>query len=84
MEYRIEIERVALKSLKKIPEKEKSKIIKSIKNLAFDPYPVGAKKLSGRDGWRIRIGNYRVIYEINDSILYILVLDVDHRKDIYK
>ncbi|MDR3490498.1 MAG: type II toxin-antitoxin system RelE/ParE family toxin [Gammaproteobacteria bacterium] len=38
----------------------------------------------GRDGWRIRVGNYRVIYEIKDQICYILVLDVGHRKEIYK
>ena len=83
VKYEIEIEKSALKVLQKIPTSDRNKIINSIEGLAFDPRPHGAKKLSGRDGWRIRIGNYRVIYEIEDHICYILVLDVGHRKDIY-
>ena len=84
MKYEIAIETSALKSLKKIPLIDRRKIIKAIENLALHPRPVGAKKLSGREGWRIRIGSYRVIYEIKDRICYILVLDIDHRKDIYR
>lgn len=84
MIYKISIERSAIKSLSKIPSLDKNKIISSIQALADNPRPTGAKKLSGRDGWRIRIGNYRVIYEIMDNICHILVLDVGHRKDVYK
>ncbi|TAK72016.1 MAG: type II toxin-antitoxin system RelE/ParE family toxin [Gammaproteobacteria bacterium] len=84
MKYEIEIERSALKALQKIPAMDRDKIIDAIEHLAFEPRPVGAKKLSGRDGWRIRIGNYRVIYEIIDHTCYILVLDIGHRKDIYR
>ncbi|WP_373456907.1 type II toxin-antitoxin system RelE/ParE family toxin [Chryseobacterium sp. MDT2-18] len=49
-----------------------------------DPRPVGCKKLKGRDSYRIRIGNYRVIYEIFDSELIIDVIILGHRKDIYE
>ena len=84
MTYLIEIEKSALKSLKKIPANDKNKLIEAIEKLAFNPRPKNSKKLSGRDGWRIRVGDYRVIYEIKDKICYILVLDIDHRKDIYR
>jgi len=82
--YEIEIERSALKSLSKIPIKDRTKLVVTIERLALNPRPIGAKKLTGRDGWRIRVGNYRIIYEIIDNICHILVLDVGHRKDIYK
>jgi mRNA interferase RelE/StbE len=84
MKYQVDIERTALKSLEKLPLGARNKVIKSIESLSADPRPVGAKKLSGRDGWRIRIGNYRVIYEIRDKVCYILVLDIAHRKEIYR
>ena len=84
MKYEIEIERSALKALQKIPTKDRNKIIDIIKHLASNPRPTGAKKLTGRDGWRIRIGSYRIIYEIRANICYILVLDIGHRKEIYR
>lgn len=84
MKYEIDIERSALKVLRKIPKADRNKIITAIEHLAINPRPYNAKKLTGRDGWRIRINNYRVIYEIKDRICYILVLDIGHRKDIYR
>ncbi len=51
-------------------------------NLAEDPRPSGVKKLSGRDAWRIRVGKYRVIYEVHDDKLIILVISIGQRKDI--
>ena len=84
MPYAITIKRKAQKSLIKIPEPHQSRIIKSIKKLAANPHPVQSKKLTGRNAWRIRIGNYRVIYEISNNKLLILVLHIGDRKDIYK
>jgi mRNA interferase RelE/StbE len=84
MTYCITIERVALKSLKTIPKQAQNKIIKVIQNLAINPKPTGAKKLIGRDGWRIRIGDYRIIYAVYKDRYHILILDIGHRKDIYK
>ena len=52
--------------------------------ISLNPRPIGVKKLVGRDGFRIRVGNYRIIYEIQDHICYILVLEIGHRKDIYR
>jgi len=84
MKYEIEIERSAIKAIEKIPSSDRNKIITAIQSLSSNPRPAGAKKLIGRDGWRIRIGNYRVIYETRDHICYILVLDIGHRKNIYR
>jgi mRNA interferase RelE/StbE len=53
-----------------------------IHGLAHEPRPHGVKKLSGRDVWRIRIGDYRVLYEIQDARLLILVVDIGHRPEI--
>ena len=53
-------------------------------SLEANPRPADVKKLKGRDTWRIRVGNYRVIYEIHDRILKIIVVDLGHRKEIYR
>ena len=83
--YKVKISSTAEKSLKKIPKKDLVKIIELIQILAIRPYPQGCRKLSGEDNvYRVRQGNYRVIYEIIDNELIILVLKVGHRKDVYK
>ena len=84
MKYKIAIKRNAQKSLSKIPHPFQQQIIESIKHLSDDPYPKNSKKLSGRPAWRIRIGDYRIIYEINNNILNILILVISHRKNVYK
>jgi mRNA interferase RelE/StbE len=56
----------------------------ALEELAGDPRPPGIKKLKGREGWRLRIGDYRVIYEIDDTQKIIIVLHVGHRRDIYR
>ncbi|MBC7652260.1 MAG: type II toxin-antitoxin system RelE/ParE family toxin [Deinococcales bacterium] len=72
------------KSFSKIVEPNYSKIKRAIFGLAENPRPNGYKKLKGRDGYRIRVADYRIIYEIFDDILTIDVIDLGHRKDIYK
>ncbi len=84
MNYLINISRSAQKDLSKLPIREYDKIIKEIQLLSTNPRPNGCIKLSGRDGWRIRIGNYRVIYDIQDLKLVVLIIEVGHRKEIYK
>lgn len=84
MTYKISILRKAQKQLAKIPANDYKKIKQSILGLARDPRPTGAKKLKGRQGWRIRQGDYRIIYEIQNDQLIIIVLDIGHRKDIYR
>jgi mRNA interferase RelE/StbE len=84
MAYNIEFRSKVLKVLIKINEPYYSAIKKNIYELADDPRPKGCKKLKGRPGYRIRIGDYRVIYEIFDEVLLIDVIDLGHRKDIYE
>jgi mRNA interferase RelE/StbE len=65
-----------------IPEREK--IHKAIVGLRENPRPANCRKLSGREGWRIRIGDYRVIYEIDDSARSVTILHVGHRREVYR
>jgi mRNA interferase RelE/StbE len=84
MNYTIQIERSAQKQLAKINSPNFEAISEKILSLEKDPRPPGCKKLTGRESWRIRVGDYRVIYKISDDILLILVIDIDHRKQVYR
>lgn len=81
--YNIQIGRKAQKKLAKIPSPYYSNIKTAILHLANEPRPDGCKKLKGRDAYRLRIADYRVIYEIKDDVLLVLVIDLGHRNDIY-
>lgn len=81
---KIEIKASAQKELKNLPDKELKKIIEKISSLRVNPRPAGCKKLSGDDKYRIRIGNYRVLYSIEDEILVIFIVKVGYRKDVYE
>ena len=83
MTYEVFILRRAQKQLGKIPTKAYELLKEEIFNLASDPRPLGSKKLIGREGWRIRVGQYRIIYEVDDSKRSVTVLDIGHRKEIY-
>ena len=83
MIYRVEILRRAAKALSKLPDREYERVRDAIRALGTDPRPPGCKKLVGRDGWRIREGRYRVIYEVEDAVRVVMVLDVGDRKDVY-
>lgn len=84
MPYKVIIQKRVLKELEKINEPDYSKIKDAIIGLAENPRPHGYKKLKGRDGYRIRVGDYRIIYEVFDHILSIDVLNLGHRRDIYE
>ena len=84
MTHSIEILRVAQKQLAKIDRARQQRIIDAIRLLADNPRPAGCKKLTGRTAWRIRIGSYRVIYEIHDDRLLVLVVTIGNRKDVYR
>jgi mRNA interferase RelE/StbE len=84
-EYRIEFLPTAAKEFKKLPSDLKQRIGVQIEALCLDPRPSGAKALQGGNGQlRIRVGDYRVIYRIQDDKLIILVLKVGHRSKIYR
>jgi mRNA interferase RelE/StbE len=82
--YQLVIDRYAQKQLGKISPPHFYRIVKAINDLATDPRPQGYKKLTGRPGYRIRIGDYRIIYNIEDKILTVFVIDIGHRMDIYE
>ena len=85
MTYSIEILRSAQKQLSKINRQDQDRIISSIESLANNPRPDGCRKLSGRPAaWRIRIGSYRVIYELQHEKLIVLVVKIGHRREIYR
>ncbi len=82
--YKIEIKKTAVKELNHLPPNDLKKIIKSIQNLVIDPRPSGCKKLTGEEKYRIRIGNYRVLYMIEDDILIVYIVKIGHRRDVYR
>lgn len=82
MDYEVFILRRAQKQLASLP-REYFRIRDAVALLASNPRPTGCKKLTGRDGWRLRSGDYRVVYEIDDAQKRVTVLDVGHRKDVY-
>ena len=84
MKYTILIERYAQKQIMKLDRKIIPVIKVAIASLADNPRPYGYKKLKGEEAYRIRVGDFRIIYEINDDIIIVTVVSVGHRKDIFK
>lgn len=84
MSYTLFILSRAQNELARLPEDIYPHIREAIRALAHDPRPRGCIKLTGRDGWRIRVRNYRVIYEIDASRNTLTVLHVGHRRDVYR
>lgn len=85
MTYTIEFSPAAARQLRKLDGSARRRVQAAVEILADEPRPMGAKKLMGGDGeWRVRTGDYRVVYEINDGVLLVLVLAVGHRRDIYQ
>ena len=82
--YKLVVEKYALKNIAKINPSHLPAIKDSIASLAVNPRPQGYKKLKGTNAYRIRCGNYRIIYEIHDNIVTIVVIDVGHRREIYR
>ena len=85
MSYSVFLAPAAERQLKKLPQQIKTQIVPLLKALGDEPRPAGAKKLKGSEGiWRIRKGNYRILYEIQDKQLTVLVVKIDDRKQVYK
>ncbi len=84
-EYKVFFRPSADRALKKLPQDVQRRIVGEVAILAHDPRPAGVVKLAGHENlWRIRVGNYRVVYEIHGNRLVVLVLRVAHRKDAYR
>lgn len=83
MSYKIEYDIDLEKCLAKVPKKDVNAIKKKIESLWENPRTDGVVKLHGREGYRVRFGNYRIVYSIFDDKLIILIIDIGKRKDIY-
>ena len=84
MNWNIEFKRSAAKSLKKIRVEDREKIAQAIIDLQSDPRPIGSIKITNQNAYRIRQGDYRIIYTINNHKLIIEIIKIGHRREIYK
>ena len=85
MTYRVEVAPAALRQLRKLDPPARRRVQAAIELLADQPRPSGAKKLDGGEGeWRVRTGDYRIVYEVHDNVLLVLVVAVGHRREIYE
>ena len=82
--YRILFKRSVSKDLRRLPGKDSAAILESVLHLAENPRPDGCEKLSAEEKYRIRQGVYRIIYEIRDKILLVVVVKIAHRKEAYR
>lgn len=83
--YRIEIKRSAAKELRAVSrKKDRQRIVARIGALADEPRPPGCAKLSGQDAFRIRQGEYRIVYTVADDVLVVEVIKVGNRRDVYR
>ncbi len=83
MIYKVVVERQVIKQLSKIPKPAYTALTEALRHLATNPRPNGYIKLKGRPGFRIRVGDYRIIYNIEDDVLTVMVVLIGHRKDVY-
>jgi len=82
--YRITIKKSAAKELQDIPKKDLRKIVKRIQALAENPRPTGSQKLSAQQQYRIRQGDYRTVYSIDDKELLVDIVRIGHRREVYR
>ena len=82
--YRLTFKKSVTKDFRAIPKDDVSRILVRIKALVDEPRPMGSEKLSGQDRYRVRQGVYRIVYEIQDEELVIIVVKVGHRREVYR
>ena len=81
--YEVVIGKAVIKQLQKVPSADYKRIKAALTGLSSNPRPKGYLKLKGRDAYRIRVGDYRIIYEIKDNQLLVIIITIAHRKDVY-
>jgi mRNA interferase RelE/StbE len=84
MPYSVTFRSSAAKELRKLPVAARKQVSELIDALAHDPRPHGAKKMVGVDAWRIRIGDYRVVYSVMDQRLVVEIIKIGNRRDVYR
>lgn len=82
--YKIFLKQSAAKELEALPKRDVKRIVEKIGALADDPRPAGVEKLSAQERYRIRQGDYRIIYSIEDDVLTVWVVKIGHRRDVYR
>jgi mRNA interferase RelE/StbE len=82
--YRLAFRQSVAKDLRAIPQGDVARILKRIESLADEPRPPGSERLSGQERYRVRQGVYRILYEIRDEELVVLVVKVGHRREVYR
>jgi mRNA interferase RelE/StbE len=82
--YKLLIKPSAVKELEALPAKDRRRLVVRLQKLSSDPWPPGSEKLSGHDLYRIRQGNYRVLYSVEDLALIVLVVKIGHRREVYR
>ena len=82
--YKIEVKKSAERELRHLPKQSLQKIIGKIKALADDPHPADSIKLSNQEKYRLRVGRYRVLYQVENDILTIIIVKIGHRKGVYR
>jgi mRNA interferase RelE/StbE len=82
--YRLLIKPSAARELETVPHKDRRRIVARIQRLASEPRSVGAEKLSGHEKYRLRQGNYRILFSIDDAELTVLIVKIGHRRDVYR
>lgn len=84
MKYTVILAKAVQKQIDKLPQHVSDRVQRRLAGLESDPRPPDCKKLKGTDGWRIRVGDYSVIYEIRDRELIIIIIEAGHRRDVYR
>ena len=84
MGYDVYFTSAALRQMRKIDSRQRKRVLQGVRGLAADPRPPGAKALQGRSGYRIRVGDYRVLYTVDDGVVEVWVVRVGHRRDVYR
>jgi len=82
--YRLLVKKSVARDLRAIPKKDVRRILKRIETLTVNPRPNGCEKLTDQERYRVRQGSYRIIYEVQDDALVVVVVKVGHRKNVYR
>lgn len=82
--YEVVIEKKASKALLSLDPPDRARIAGAIELLSTNPFPPAAKKLTNRAAYRVRVGDYRIIYVVQDSTITIVILAIGHRRDVYR
>jgi mRNA interferase RelE/StbE len=82
--YRLSFKRSVTKDFRNIPQEDVRRILSRIDALAVEPRPPGCQKLTGAERYRVRVGRYRIVYEIRDEVLLVIVVAVGHRQGVYQ